>query len=805
MLGLTLKTYGGNNINDGTFYESFALAPSAANSFSASPVLSNIPGKWAMYNYTQPQPLELEIEIHLLNLTQPYFTQIQNWFNPTIGEQWLVALMSDATTYIRIACSVVSFDSTAANIYKVKLSCAKGVWESTIPTTVSQTVSGSTALVTLTNNGNYPARPTFVLTPTVAKSAALDFTRRQRVALANRSDRPLYDPVGEGYPIDLGQDAFDTAARVSASQMQADGDDLRVWQAGGEINRWLDGINTTTTKVWSHFNSATKRTITLPAAWSSATSPSVGTLITTVANESLLGWLRDDFLIVDSEAVQIEVIDSSRFIVVKRGALGTTAASHSAAIVAYRIEHPWLDIFYGNSGVATPAPPDDFKPIIDLALSTNLLHVWNDPFLNSNTRRSRGWVATWTDDGPVADKIGLTDSLAGIRFYDRVPGEDAPKFNNISMDFPVPLDSAAGSLELDITVDLVLLLHLYVTDSQGYETLLATQGPTAVLTNQEFAPGNSIYGVRLNARHGGLLGVWYEQDPPDSGIPRGELRPNVIEGNETDYYAMSFVIDEDETDITGIAIVASKQNGSPEDLQLWLYTDDGGLPGRALNPQPLVFENASILDSDNTWIYRPFIPDNPTTIKLSAGRHHVVFRQSAVNVGDDLLVIITFSGQIRSRIYSVKNTVIEGNVPACILMTKLTDAQIDAPIETGLKITLDNIEMALATASAPKINMGANETMYLCRTKIRNLQNNKYIELAHPIAFGVGLLIDCEAQRLIDGESGLDIPFAIVSSDVDEWPSLEPGSNIIEITEEYNGVSVMGSMVFVAEHHNAWL
>lgn len=94
--------------------------------------------------------------------------------------------------------------------------------------------------------GNIEKAPTITISPTVQRTsgtAGAGFTKRQTLRITNGLSRAL---INFPYRLDLG----DTAALVTASKMQADGDDLRLIYQGREIARTLVGINTTQTYAW---------------------------------------------------------------------------------------------------------------------------------------------------------------------------------------------------------------------------------------------------------------------------------------------------------------------------------------------------------------------------------------------------------------------------------------------------------------------------------------------------------------------------------------------------------------------------
>ncbi len=136
--------------------------------------------------------------------------------------------------------------SGEVNTFEAQFLSTDLFWRAASDTTVSKTLArgiDQASLVTITGYGKTPV--SYRVQPTTARTAGgtdLGATRRQKWRVTNNGTEPMVN-----FPLHL---TINTAALVTATTMQADGDDLRVWRDGVEISRTLTGPNTTTTKVW---------------------------------------------------------------------------------------------------------------------------------------------------------------------------------------------------------------------------------------------------------------------------------------------------------------------------------------------------------------------------------------------------------------------------------------------------------------------------------------------------------------------------------------------------------------------------
>lgn len=255
------------------------------------------------------------------------------------------------------------------------------------------------------NEGNVAAFPTFLLTPTAAKTTG--FTKARWIPIKWNSDNGA-----TRYPIDLSDGGLNLSADA-----QGDGDDIRVYSDGYELDRWLAGTLVTSVKIWANLDFDPTVSLTLAA--------SVGSSDTELTLSEAIDDLPDTGIVmIDSEAiVYTERNTLARSLSgLTRGARGTSAASHTAATAVHWIQHD-IWVYYGDSSLTAPVVNDNYKPIFNLSTSTNASWVYQD-FGQDHGQRAAQWVFTAGTAARVTDtrggsadpwvEIGLMNESGGL-------------------------------------------------------------------------------------------------------------------------------------------------------------------------------------------------------------------------------------------------------------------------------------------------------------------------------------------------------------------------------------------------------
>jgi len=307
------------------------------------------------------------------------------------GEQWLywtpegqTARKIGAVLQNDGAVALDTEDDTTA-IFRLEFLCADPYWWSISSTTASKSVTASGQTLSVTNDGTAYSEPVIRITPTSIKASGYSYKRW--LAIYNRLlTRALTD-----YPLEVTTQAgtgFNHAALVGAGHAQADGDDLRVEVDGVEVDRWLDGPNTATCKVWANLTYQVGQSAILAETFVSGASvssisvddtsgfPSSGILYNPTSGEAFTYTARDDVL--------------DRFTGITRADKGTTAATNTIGQALWWVEHDvWL--LYGNAAATAPTVDDNYKAAFELDHSTNTSWVY-EIFGEDDGLRVASWV-----------------------------------------------------------------------------------------------------------------------------------------------------------------------------------------------------------------------------------------------------------------------------------------------------------------------------------------------------------------------------------------------------------------------------
>lgn len=187
-------------------------------------------------------------------------------------------------------------------------------------------------------------------------------------------------------------------AILKLSHMQANGNDLRIYVDGVQVDRWLDGINTTTTKVWLNIDLKSRAQFYLWGGGIAGAGP-VSTVQIAVYFSGFSWSLFPAFVALpDSGIFRIgneiftytgKDISAGTFTGVSRAAKRTSAAAHSNYDAVSFIEHDvWM--FYGDPGLTAQLVDDSNKPMFDLDTSTNASLVFTS-LTDVGSQRSNQW------------------------------------------------------------------------------------------------------------------------------------------------------------------------------------------------------------------------------------------------------------------------------------------------------------------------------------------------------------------------------------------------------------------------------
>lgn len=287
-------------------------------------------------------------------------------------------------------------------------------WRAFTPTTESSwniTATAQSRSMTTSSADEANAFPVIEITPTNPKTSSWPYKRFMAVKWRIAS-------AASNYPVDIANDSLDTQI-ASTNFAQADGDDLWVYVDGVLVSRWLDGINTSTTKVWVNLDWVADVPMTLDGGIGAADT-------SLIVNEAITNLPTSGIIQIDSEIITWTSKSNSAKTLygLTRGAKGSTAATHSTAATVYWLQHD-IEIIYGNATTAAPTVNNNYKPMFELASSTNTSWDYNDfndidgPYFPVVHPRSGRWSMGFTTPSMIytATEGGTADPASVIGLH----------------------------------------------------------------------------------------------------------------------------------------------------------------------------------------------------------------------------------------------------------------------------------------------------------------------------------------------------------------------------------------------------
>jgi phage-related protein len=279
----------------------------------------------------------------------------------------------------------------------VTLALDDPIWQAVTQTSQTWSTTSTTSTTDVSNPGNDYTYPIFEITPTSAPTT--DYSYQMPVQVVPQAENPW-----NGRFLDIAgatDTTFDTAALVAAGKMQADGDDLRVFRDGIEVDRWLDGINTTDTHVIVVADMPPQYNLLLKTAIGATDTvteveirdlPSIRTAMSSMPSSGRF-VICSDLGTTDTEeftyTAKTMTDTKLAFTVGARAVRNTTALAHIANDDVFHVPYDFT-IAYGNATVTAPDTDDTKKPIQELT-SRNNSFVFNN-FHDNAFLRANSWA-----------------------------------------------------------------------------------------------------------------------------------------------------------------------------------------------------------------------------------------------------------------------------------------------------------------------------------------------------------------------------------------------------------------------------
>lgn len=291
--------------------------------------------------------------------------------------------------------TLVDVDGSSA--VNITLALKNPYWKEVTITTDTWAIAGTGQTRNTTPKGLYATRPIFKITANSTRTG--EYAYKRFVVVYNPVPRPMPD-----YQLSITGDGISTSALIPA-KMRADGYDCRAQVDAQDEDRWLDGINTASTRVFINLSFKAGIQLVTLAALDGATTPAYITFAKTPTNKNAIKKLpKSGMLLYGSEIITYSNLDITkmRAITVSRAAKTTSIAAHAAGITVYWVEHEiwWV---YGKSTETAPDIDDDVKPVQDLtSTKTSLVYT---TFASADGLRTGGWRPAVLRKSPQNDNI----------------------------------------------------------------------------------------------------------------------------------------------------------------------------------------------------------------------------------------------------------------------------------------------------------------------------------------------------------------------------------------------------------------
>lgn len=253
-------------------------------------------------------------------------------------------------------------------------------------------------LHTITIGGNMPTNPTLTIVPGVP----IDY---YPFSYYVKNYNPINSLQTDG--MDITNGGWDTATLVTAGDMLANGDDVRVIIDGVEVPRWFGGggMDSATTKIYirSVWKAGPGTILKLRTALSGVTTPARVEFQITAAVKAFLATLPISSTIrIGNEEITYKNLSSAlcQADIVLRHVRGTSIAAHSIGDVVQWVEHD-IRLIWGNAGATAPVYDEKYKPQWDMMSGSNSVRTYNSTtgFADVAGLRAGAWKPLPINDG----------------------------------------------------------------------------------------------------------------------------------------------------------------------------------------------------------------------------------------------------------------------------------------------------------------------------------------------------------------------------------------------------------------------
>ncbi len=615
--------------------------------------------------------------------------------------------------------------------------------------------------------------------------------------------------------------AHGNTAAVNKSSMLKNGDDIRVYVNGREIQRWLGNIDTTTTRIWINATMPARVKLTSVNKGTSGDPANGGEIEFEEGVESLpengVLWNAGDAT-PNRELISYTGRDvpNRKVTGVRRGIWnGNGTGTAWAAGDPFFLVNYLTVIAYGrgvSSGFSNPLPappsPSDRRPAIQLKSSDNNTWRYGDQADDPNTifydkdtpNRTAMWVPDYhlpSGDNNNARALQLSDSSDIAKWKDAEPIHGKLQVGRLKLALPQGIKAAASAITYDVQHRLDMRMRILGRAADGLEVELldSYDEDAGALAAQVLTPAAVLHEITLNAVRSGVL--------------RDNGSTTVAFNNKVGQFLMCrFTLNQD-TEVVGVILTVFADPASPDfSFTVKIFDDSGGATpetGRVVWEADRVNGNSgpTFDDSHITTAAKPELFTNSGgNFLLPAGAYWVQTDLTAHVSGLFRWRVILLGHSIHKRIRFDQSDPLspedgdEGKYFEWFLLHPhggpIQPESALPVLDSDAEASFDKLILELNTATADPFTPWVDRPVlaegdtYHVIGELKNTTTGETIDLDFFIDTGGEIVIDTEAKRVTyeEGTWVWDLPVGITPSNLEDWLALDPGANTIQYTEQ---------------------
>jgi hypothetical protein len=383
-MDVTLKSWDGNSINNGTAYVSKIWRADDPMMARSSPVYSSQIGAPPMYTTKEMTSTILPITITVAGTAASLTSDLFKWFDSSYdGEKVLVGTDSASKDWYINATPIGVVERISGSAYKVALNVGDYVWQSVTTYGTAGTITTTAGTVNVVTAGNMYSKPDIKLVPTAGTVAGFSYSMFVPVHYdPNNTTFYLYGAIA---PVDIFNAAFPGSALVAAGRAQATGNDVRIYVNDVEVPRFLNNWNTGSAQAFvtmdmGLYNYSSASGTTYPYNVLSGSLSAIATVINFSRSWTIIPAGKQAYFQNGNEIIQGTLstggVSGSIVNVISRALFNTVAGTLATGGTIYPLNNKVM-MYYGNSTMAAPTLGSADYPMFDYTTSNNAKWVYS--------------------------------------------------------------------------------------------------------------------------------------------------------------------------------------------------------------------------------------------------------------------------------------------------------------------------------------------------------------------------------------------------------------------------------------------